>query len=233
MLINLERMRWLPKEPAKKSIVANIPEFRLHVYEEGRDVLSMDVVVGTEANRTVVFSDSLKYVVFSPYWNVPRSIVRNEIYPAMSRNPGYLERNNMEQTGFSNGLPVIRQKPGPGNALGRVKFIFPNSYAIYFHDTPAQSLFNRTSRAFSHGCIRVSEPEKLAAYVLSDQPRWTSQEIRKEMRGTKEKWVSLKEAIPVFITYFTAWVDTHGVLNFRDDIYGHDKKMAARLFVEE
>ncbi len=233
MLINLERMRWLPKEPAKKSIVANIPEFRLHVYEEGRDVLSMDVVVGTEANRTVVFSDSLKYVVFSPYWNVPRSIVRKEIYPAMSRNPGYLERNNMEQTGFSNGLPVIRQKPGPGNALGRVKFIFPNSYAIYFHDTPAQSLFSRTTRAFSHGCIRVSEPEKLAAYVLSDQPRWTSQEIRKEMRGTKEKWVSLKEAIPVFITYFTAWVDSHGVLNFRDDIYGHDKKMAARLFVEE
>lgn len=232
MLINLERMRWLPKEPAEKRIVANIPEFRLHVFEKGRDVLSMDVVVGTEANRTVVFSDSLKYVVFSPYWNVPRSIVRNEIYPAMKRNPGYLQRNNMEQTGFSNGLPVIRQKPGPGNALGRVKFIFPNSYAIYFHDTPAQSLFSRSTRAFSHGCIRVAEPEKLAAYALSEQPRWTSQEIKKEMNGSKEKWVSLEEAIPVFITYFTAWVDSRGVLNFRDDIYGHDEKMAARLFVD-
>lgn len=230
LLINMERMRWLPKEQAGNRIVANIPEFKLHVFEDGNQIFDMDIVVGKEGTRTVVFTDELKYIVFSPYWNIPRSIIRNEILPAMQRNPSYLVRNNMEQTGYSNGLPVIRQKPGGSNALGRVKFIFPNNYSIYFHDTPAKSLFKREKRAFSHGCIRLSEPKKLAEYLLRNKSEWTAESINKAMRAGSEKWVTLDKPVPVSISYFTAWVDRDGLLNFREDIYGHDKKMADRLF---
>jgi murein L,D-transpeptidase YcbB/YkuD len=167
----------------------------------------------TAATKTVVFNDQLKHVVFSPYWNVPRSIVRNEILPAMNRNPGYLSRNNMEQTGTSGGLPVIRQKPGGSNALGRVKFIFPNSFNIYFHDTPAKSLFQQEQRAFGHGCIRLEEPRQLAEYLLQNQPEWTDRRISDAMNSGTEKWVALKEPVAVAITYFTAWVDADGNLN--------------------
>lgn len=230
MLINMERMRWMPKEPSGNRIVANIPEYKAHVYEDSQKIFDIDIVVGTAANKSVVFNDVLKYVVFSPYWNIPRSIVRSEIQPAMQKNPNYLARNNMEQTGFSNGLPIIRQKPGAKNALGRVKFIFPNSYNIYFHDTPAKSLFEKEKRAFSHGCIRLAEPKKLAEYLLRNQPEWTAQKISAAMNASKEKWVTLKEPVPVIITYFTSWISKDGLLNFRDDIYGHDEKMAERLF---
>lgn len=230
LLINMERMRWLPAQPGKKLVVANIPEFKLHVFEDGNEIFAIDIVVGREANKTVIFSDELKYVVFSPYWNVPRSIVRNEIVPALRNNPNYLRRNNMEQTGTSNGLPVIRQRPGGNNALGRVKFIFPNTYNIYFHDTPAKSLFQKQQRAFSHGCIRLANPQKFAEYLLKDKPEWTGEKIRNAMYADREKWVPLDETVPVFITYFTAWVDHEGKLNFRDDIYRRDKEMADRIF---
>ena len=230
VLINLERMRWLPPQPEGKRLLANIPDFRLHVFEGTEKVMDMKIVVGKEGTGTVVFNDSLKYVVFAPYWNVPRSIVKNEILPAMRRNGSYLARNNMEQTGVSDGLPVIRQKPGPGNSLGLVKFIFPNSYNIYFHDTPAKSLFDREQRAFSHGCIRLEKPTDLAEYLLKDKPEWTTDSIQKAMNSGKEKWVALAEPVPVFISYFTAWVDGDGLLHFREDVYGHDAKMAERLF---
>lgn len=233
ILINLERMRWLPPQPEGRRLVANIPEFRLHVYEGDQEVMAMDIVVGKTANRTVIFSDELKYVVFSPYWNVPRSIVRNEILPAMERNPHYLERQNMEITGRRGGLPVIRQKPGRGNALGKVKFIFPNRFSIYFHDTPAKGLFERAQRAFSHGCIRLHRPFDLARYLLQDQPEWTDSRIRRAMNSGTEKWVTLPEPVPVVISYYTAWVDPEGKLNFREDIYGHDRRMAAHLFRHE
>ncbi len=231
LLINMERMRWLPKAHAGNRIVANIPEFKLRVFEDAEKVFDMDIVVGKAANSTVVFNDTLKYVVFSPYWNIPQSIVRNEILPGMESNENYLAVRNMEQTGYSNGLPVIRQKPGGANALGEVKFIFPNSYNIYFHDTPSKSLFNRQKRAFSHGCIRLAEPKKLAEYLLRNQPEWTSDKISEAMNASPEKWVTLKDPVPVFISYFTAWVDSEGLLNFRDDIYGHDKKMKELLFL--
>ncbi len=136
----------------------------------------------------------------------------------------------MERTGTRNGLPVIRQKPGGANALGKVKFIFPNSYNIYFHDTPAKSLFSESNRAFSHGCIRLADPTKLAEYLLRDQPEWTPEKIKEAMNASKENWVTLKNPVPVFISYFTAWVDSDGLLNFRTDIYGHDKEVAAHLF---
>ena len=229
MKINLERMRWLPEEEPNR-IVANIPEFKLHVYEANNEVISMNIVVGKAANRTVIFSDQLQHVVFSPYWNIPRSIVRNEIVPAMNRSETYLSRNNMEVIGYSNGLPVVRQKPGNNNALGRVKFIFPNRYNIYFHDTPAKTLFNKQNRAFSHGCIRIQKPFEMANYLLRDDEEWTDEKIKSAMNRSNEKWVKLDKAIPVYIIYLTSWVDKDGLVHFRDDIYGHDKRMYDHMF---
>ncbi|WP_207493471.1 L,D-transpeptidase family protein [Aridibaculum aurantiacum] len=229
MLVNLERMKWMPPKEEGTRLVANIPDFKLHVYEGDREAFTMRIVVGTAGNSSVIFSDKLEYVVFSPYWNVPASIVRNEILPAMQRNPNYLANANMEQTGTRNGLPVIRQKPGGSNSLGRVKFIFPNNYNIYFHDTPAKHLFDRNDRAFSHGCIRLEQPQRLAEYLLQDETEWTTSAITDAMYAGTEKWIKLDEKVPVLITYFTSWVED-GVVHFRNDIYGHDKKMMARLF---
>ena len=230
MLINMERIRWLPKEPPGNLIVANIPEYKLRVFEGPDKVLDMDIIVGKTANKTIIFNDILQYVVFSPYWNVPASIVKNEILPAMQNNSNYLSSKNMEVMGYSGGIPVVRQNPGTGNSLGLVKFIFPNDYNIYFHDTPAKTLFAEESRAFSHGCIRLAAPEQLATYLLRDQPAWTRERIRKAMHGSEEIWVKVKFPNPVVITYFTTWVDKEGLLNFRDDVYGHDKRMAGLLF---
>lgn len=230
MLINMERMRWLPEKTASTRIVANIPEFIVHVYEGDKEAFSMPIVVGKEGNSTVIFNDELKYIVFSPYWNVPASIVRKEILPAMSRNPGYLAAQDMEITSGEGGLPSIRQRPGGKNSLGRVKFLFPNNHNIYFHDTPAKSLFEKEMRAYSHGCIRLSDPVKMATYLLRDQPEWTPEKIDEAMHLSDEKWVTLKQQVPVYISYFTAWVDGQGRLNFRDDIYGHDDQMRKLMF---
>jgi L,D-transpeptidase YcbB len=225
MLINMERIRWVPAEPTMDFLFVNIPEFRLHVYEKGNYQWSMNIVVGTTSHNTVIFTGTLKYIVFSPYWNVPPSIYRKEILPAMQRNKNYLARHNMER--YGNG---VRQKPGPNNSLGLVKFLFPNSYNIYLHDTPSKSLFGETRRAFSHGCIRLSEPARLARFLLRNDNNWDSLKISKAMNAGNEKYVTVKETVPVYIGYFTTWVDREGKLNFRDDIYGHDQKMAARLF---
>ena len=225
ILVNMERIRWVPAQPATDYLLVNIPEFRLHVYEKGSYSWSTNVVVGTAANNTVIFNGNLKYIVFSPYWNVPSSILKKEVLPAIARNKNYLVRNNME---WYDG--AVRQKPGPGNALGLVKFLFPNNYNIYLHDTPSKSLFNEEKRTFSHGCIRVSEPKKLAQFLLRNDANWDSVKITKAMNAGKEQVYNIKEPVPVFIGYFTAWVDRDGKLNFRDDIYGHDRKMKERLF---
>ena len=230
LLINMNRMRWQAAEPVGNLIVVNIPEFMLHVYEGSKKAFEMAVVVGKESNNTMMFNGELSNVVFSPYWNVPPSIVRNEILPAMNRNGRYLASQNMEITGNSGELPVIRQRPGPGNALGKVKFLFPNSFNIYFHDTPSKSLFAKDKRAFSHGCIRLSDPEKMARYVLREQPEWTDEKIFDAMNSGTEKYVKVKNPIPVIITYYTAWVDENGQLNFREDIYGHDERLMAKMF---
>ncbi len=229
MKINLERMRWMPEaEPDR--LLANIPEYKLHVFEKGKEVLTINIVVGKAATNTVIFSDILKYIVFSPYWNVPESIVRNEILPAMRRSQNYLGRNNMEIYGRSNGFPLIRQKPGAANSLGKVKFIFPNRFNIYFHDTPAKALFSRQQRAFSHGCMRLQQPFELAKYILRNDTSWTDSKITSAMNQTTEKQVFLKTPLPVYVVYFTSWVDADGMLNFRDDVYGHDKRMEEHLF---
>ena len=230
ILINMNRMRWMPQEPDGKLILVNIPEFILHMYDGKNKVFDMVVVVGKEGHNTTIFSDKLTTIVFSPYWNLPESIVKKEILPSIAKNANYLESHNMERTGGTDALPVIRQKPGSDNSLGKVKFLFPNSFNIYFHDTPAKSLFSKDVRAYSHGCIRLSDPEKLANYLLKDKPQWTPERIDTAMNNGNEQFVALKDPIPVFITYYTAWVDDAGVLNFRNDIYGHDKEIARKMF---
>lgn len=229
--MNMDRMRWVAHEPNGHLIVVNIPEFVMHVYEGKQKVFDIDVVVGKEGHNTMMFNGDLNQVVFSPYWNVPPSIVAKEILPAIEKNPNYLAKENMEITGNDDGLPVVRQKPGTKNALGKVKFLFPNSFNIYFHDTPAKSLFNKDQRAYSHGCIRLREPEKLANYVLRNQPEWTPEKISEAMNSGDEKYVKVKNPIPVVITYYTAWVDENGRLNFRGDIYGHDARLAEKMFI--
>ncbi|GAA0529794.1 L,D-transpeptidase family protein [Chitinophaga japonensis] len=232
LLINMERMRWLPPKE-QRLIIVNIPEFMLHVWEGKQKAFEMPVVVGKEGHSTTMFSGRLNQVVFNPYWHLPRSIVRNEVLPAMEKNGQYLEEHDMEITGERNGLPVIRQRPGEQNALGRVKFLFPNSFNIYLHDTPVKSLFNKDKRAYSHGCIRVSDPARLANYLLQDMPRWRPEKVDSALtQGDKEKYIKLKTPVPVLISYFTAWVDEQGQLQFREDIYGHDERLASKLFTD-
>jgi len=231
IIMNMERMRWMASRQNGNLIVVNIPEFVLHVYEGDKKEFDMDVVVGKEGHNTTMFNGDLNQVVFCPYWNVPQSIVEKEILPELDKDKNYLEKEDMEITGEEDGVPVIRQVPGAKNALGKVKFLFPNSFNIYFHDTPAKSLFERDKRAYSHGCIRLKEPEKMANYVLSDQPEWTPERIEEAMNAGKEKFVKVKHPIPVLITYYTTWVDDNGQLNFREDIYGHDSDLATKMFL--
>ncbi len=230
ILINMDRMRWMP-EPEGNLLLVNIPEFTLQVFEGAKKAFSMNVVVGKEGHNTMMFKGDLNQIVFSPYWNVTPDIIREEIMPAMAKNPNYLASHNMEVTGTNGGMPVVRQLPGEENSLGKVKFLFPNSFNIYFHDTPAKSLFSKDKRAYSHGCIRLSEPAKLAEYLLRSRPEWTSDKISEAMNSGKETFVNLKNPVPVIITYYTAWVDENGLLNFRDDIYGHDALLQKKMFV--
>ena len=231
ILLNMGRMQWMIQEPKGQMIVVNIPEFILHVKDGPQKVFDMNVVVGKEGHNTVLFTGILNQVVFSPYWNVPPSIVRKEIMPAMNRNPGYLASQNMEITGNEGGLPVVRQLPGAKNSLGKVKFLFPNSFNIYFHDTPAKALFEKDKRAYSHGCIRLNDPVKMANYLLKDDPQWPADKIDDAMNSGSEKYVKLKNPVPVLITYYTAWVDDSGVLHFAEDIYDHDKTIMQKMFI--
>ena len=224
IIVNMERCRWLPAEPSVPYLAVNIPEFALHAYSGDSLLWTMEVVVGKAVHETVIFSGQLKYVVFSPYWNVPPGILKNEVLPGIRRNPNYLRNHNMEWNGGA-----VRQKPGPSNSLGLVKFLFPNSYNIYLHDSPAKSLFQEDKRAFSHGCIRVSRPKDLAKWLLRDYPEWTDEKITNAMNAGKEQYFTLKETVPVFIAYFTAWVDRNGKLNFRDDIYQRDNRLAKAI----
>lgn len=232
ILINMNRMRWLPVTPPGKLALVNIPEFVLHMYDGPKEDFSMPVVVGKEGHNTVLFSDKLTTIVFSPYWNVPPSIVKKEILPGMDKDPNYLQSHNMEVYGNAGGIPEVRQLPGDKNSLGKVKFLFPNIFNIYFHDTPAKSLFSKDQRAYSHGCIRLSDPTKMAEYLLQDDKAWSPEKINEAMNSGNEQFVQLKNPVPVFITYYTAWVDKNGQLNFRDDIYGHDKGVMEKMFVK-
>lgn len=232
IIVNMERSRWLPQAPEGDYLIVNIPEFKLHVYSAGKSVWDCNVVVGKAIHKTVVFSGNLKYIVFSPYWNVPQSIVKNEVLKDMRKHRNYLAEHNMEITGYRDGLPEIRQKPGPSNSLGLVKFLFPNSYNIYLHDTPAKSLFNESSRAFSHGCIRISEPFKLAQFLLREDREWNDARITEAMNAGVEKTITLRNSTPVFIAYFTTFVNQQGLINFRNDIYERDERMAEMMIAD-
>lgn len=229
LMVNMERSRWVPVSLSSDYLVVNIPEFKLHVNNGDKLLWSCNIVVGKPVHKTAIFSGELKYVVFSPYWNVPRSIVINEVLKDMRRDRNYLEKHNMEITGYRDGIPEIRQKPGPTNSLGLVKFLFPNNYNMYLHDTPAKSLFNETNRAFSHGCMRIQEPFKLAQFLLRNDPSWNDEKINAAMNAGKERSVTLNEGVPVFIVYFTAFVDRDGKVNFRNDIYGRDDRLAEMM----
>jgi L,D-transpeptidase YcbB len=240
--LNLERWRWLPRDLGDRYILVNVPEMRLRVFEKGRIPLAMNVVVGTKATQTPIFNDEMSYLVFSPYWNVPDSIAQGETLPGMMRDPAYLARNNMEIIDKAGNaidpgemdLDALdnyrfRQRPGAANSLGLVKFMFPNQYNVYLHDTPATSLFTRANRAFSHGCVRVAEPVALAEYVLRDQREWDTDAIEAAMNSGTEKTVKLTEKLPVYLGYWTAFVDEDGALHFRDDVYGIDAGQHKRL----
>ena len=227
VIVNMERCRWVENETSKKYLVVNIPQFSLLAYMGKTIAWTMPVVVGKTTNKTAIFKGDLKYVVFSPYWNVPQSIINKEILPGMKKNKNYLASHQMEWNGGR-----VRQKPGPKNSLGLVKFLFPNSFDIYLHDTPSKSLFNEDKRAFSHGCIRVAEPKKLAEWLLTESPQWNSDKIGAAMNSGKEQYVTLPETVPVYIVYFTAFVDDRGKLNFREDIYQRDNQLKDMIFTK-
>ena len=247
--LTLERWRWVPHEFTQRPIIVNIPEFVLRAYDApGKPGLTMPVVVGRAVRtQTPVMEEDMKYVVFWPYWNVPPSILRGEIIPKITKDPAYLQKNGFEVATYSGqvvtdgvvseevlaqlraGKLMVRQKPGPKNALGLIKFIFPNDQNIYLHSTPAQSLFSQARRDFSFGCIRVEDPKALAEWVLRNNPGWTRERIEAAFQAQKEQQVNLTNAIPVLIVYGTAIAKEDGQIYFFDDLYGYDKALG-KLF---
>ena len=242
MQLTLERWRWLPLSYQKSPIVANIPEFHLRAYDENFKIaLQMNVVVGKAyGHDTPIFSDTMEYVIFRPYWSVPYSIAKGEFLPRITRDPDYLAKKGFEvvdarQEVVTSGTVTsevleqlragklfIRQTPGPKNSLGLVKFIFPNNYNVYMHDTPEQVFFSKSRRDFSHGCIRLEKPADLAVWVLRNNPGWDMERVRAAMNGGTTQQVNLAHPIPVLIVYATVIVTEDGIVHFYDDIYGHD-----------
>jgi L,D-transpeptidase YcbB len=219
--LNLDRWRWLPHSLGKFFVLVNVAGFELEVVEDNVAIERMNVVVGQPGWKTPIFQDTMEHIVVNPSWNVPESIMREEIRPAMARNPNYLAEHNMELT--SDG--TARQLPGADNALGDYKFIFPNKNNIYLHDTPAQQYFSRTSRAFSHGCIRLERPDDLAYLIASKASRSSPADIRDKRMSGKESWVKVTRTVPVYILYFTVWADEDGTTHVYHDVYGHDKSL--------
>ena len=247
----LERWRWLPPEFPQPPVVVNIPEFRLRAFEGGEKVaLAMNVVVGKAApTQTPVFTDDIKFIVFRPYWNVPPGILRRTVIPGIEKSSGYIEKQRFEVTdsggrpvsasgdvaaGLRSGKYSIRQKPGPNNSLGLIKFMFPNSHSVYLHSTPATELFAKSRRDFSSGCIRVEKPAELAAFLLRNQKdgdqSWTVERAQAAMDSGKDnRQVNLAPQVPVLLLYETAVAEEDGTVHFFDDIYGHDRRLEAVL----
>jgi murein L,D-transpeptidase YcbB/YkuD len=246
----LERWRWLPEEFSAPPILVNVPDFRLRALgDDGKVALEMRVVVGKAMRtQTPVFSRDMTYVVTRPYWNVPPSILRGEIVPAIQRNRNYIANKRYEVTTYDGkvvtdgeisddvlsqlkaGKLAVRQKPGPANALGLVKLMFPNEYNVYLHSTPSQDLFSRSRRDFSHGCIRVEKPAELTAWALRNNSGWSVERVREAMdKGPDNNTVTLARKVPVFIVYGTAIAYENGEVHFYDDIYGHDAALVKAL----
>jgi len=223
---NMERYRWMPRSLGDRHVFVNVPAFRLDAYDNGKPVMNMKVIVGAEYKdkNTPVFADSMQYLVFRPYWNATDSIAAKELWPKVEADPTFLDRNDYEIVN-ENGKERIRQKPGDKNALGLVKFMFPNSFDIYMHDTPEDQLFAKDVRAFSHGCIRLEKPEEMAQWVLG----WTPEQVKNAMEsGPDDRRVNLKQKVPVFIVYFTTFT-RDGRLYFGNDLYGRDGPLVAAV----
>ncbi|MBK8229445.1 MAG: L,D-transpeptidase family protein [Candidatus Eisenbacteria bacterium] len=247
--LSLERLRWLPEpRQGRPFVIVNIPAFTLWAFDSlsATPSLEMNVIVGKSLDKqTPIFLEEMRYVIFRPYWNVPYKIARDEILPKLRANSGYLDKEDMELVSAKGGTTVslsgevyskiasgevrIRQRPGPKNSLGLAKFIFPNDQNVYLHGTPSRALFARARRDFSHGCVRVQDPPKLAAFVLKDQPTWTADAIQKAMDGTSETRANLSAPLPVVIFYATAIVSPDGRVQFFDDIYGQDETLDRAL----
>jgi murein L,D-transpeptidase YcbB/YkuD len=218
--LNLERWRWLPRDPGGRHVMVNVAGFELAAVEDGRTALSMRIIVGKTYQRTPLFTSAMTQVVLNPSWHVPASITSKEIVPRLKRDPGYLARQGFY---WSNGRLI--QRPGPQNALGRIKFLFPNRFNVYLHDTPSRSLFERTVRTFSHGCMRVEKPLELARWVLG----WTPETLEAALATRRERSIPLPVPLPVHVAYWTAWVDGEGVLQLREDVYGRDEALRKAL----
>jgi murein L,D-transpeptidase YcbB/YkuD len=237
--LNLERWRWLaPAQP--REVVINVPTFELYAYAGGQERLRMKVVTGQPDSPTPIFAREMTTVVFSPYWNVPTNILQNEVLPAALRGGGYLGRQNMEVVRDGRVVSaslgnlrapgtVIRQRPGWGNSLGLVKFVFPNPFDVYLHDTNEKGLFTRVRRAFSHGCVRVEKPTELARFVFEGEPHWSDRAIAAAMRSGNERHVALAVPVPITIGYFTTWVEADGTVRFVPDVYRHDRSQRLLL----
>lgn len=251
--LNLDRMRWLPKDFGEKYLIINIPDYRLKLIENNDIKLNMAVVVGEKKHPTPIFSDKMSYIVLNPKWNIPESIAKKEILPKLMKDPNYLaskgidiyqgwhpESEKIETTEVLNtiiledieSVPNFRFTQGPGseNPLGRMKFMFPNKHAVYLHDTPAKSLFANARRAYSHGCIRLSKPSLLLETIANDDKNVNFDKINEILKEPNEKAISLDKKIPVHIIYLTSWVNEEGVLQFREDIYDYDKIQKKLMF---
>jgi len=242
IVANMERWRWEPNDYGDFQVTVNIPEFRLWIMNKDEVHYTTRVVVGTPKNQTAVFNDEIEHIVVNPYWNVPSSIATNEIKPHLIANPGYLASQNMEM--LSGGKVInasaidwtqtninrfhIRQRPGAGNALGRVKFLFPNQHDIYLHDTPSKSLFSRSFRAYSHGCVRVENPMDFADALLKLEPSLSAETLTASF-GDTERWFNLTTKIPVHISYFTLRVDADGTIRSYGDVYGMNQRLKELL----
>lgn len=237
--VNLERMRWMPLEMPERFMLINIANYELDVFEKQDTVLAMRAIVGRHYRKTPVFNSMMTYLVLSPTWTIPPTIFRNDVLPELRKGPEYLTRKNMKilrfdgtevdyhtidwETATAANFPfMVRQSPGADNSLGRVKFMFPNTYNVYIHDTPGKELFAKEDRSFSSGCIRIEHPFELAKYLLADNPAWTDERIRNAMNADREQTVRLQKHIPVYMTYFTAWVSGTGGIHFRKDVYERD-----------
>jgi L,D-transpeptidase YcbB len=222
--LNLDRWRWLPDDLGDRYVIVNIAGFEMEVVDQGRIIESMDVVVGQTTTATPIFSDSIRYVVVNPYWNVPDGIMERTIRPAMAADPDYLRKHDME---IVDGR--VRQRPGPQNSLGRYKFIFPNEFDVYLHDTPDGHLFSRAERAFSSGCVRIERPRDFARMLLELQSDRDPDSLDRILATENEQWIKLDRPLPVFILYFTAWAQEDGTVRYHHDVYGRSEAMDGQV----
>jgi len=225
IMANMEQWRWMPRDMGHDRIEVNIPDYKVRVYRGDTVVHEARVVVGKPQTPTPVFSNSMQFLIVNPYWNVPPSIIKNEMMPRLKDDPTYLQRQGYEVI-QRKGKMIVRQPPGERNALGWIKFMFPNEHAVYLHDTPSRSLFSSAKRAFSHGCVRVDQPFALAEIVLGEG--WTEERVKK-LKGGGERMVKMPKPLPIHIGYFSAFVDESGKLQLREDIYGYSGKVKAAL----